>query len=171
MLIDNGHFYTLPVGTIDLNFVTGGTRLDVFYIQAGTTAGSRSSVGIVGFELMQEVSETSEQLVVELFRTSSSAPATAAQITPVKAMPGDPDARFTAYMGQLAENTVSNLWKRISANALSGWSWEAKHAKDILWIVGDTTTAQNARAAIGFETAPASALLISGWVDVVELRW
>lgn len=166
MLIDGGIRYKLPINAVAIS-----TAADVFFIAAATTAGARSMVGILGFDLGQDASETSEQLPIQLFRTATDGSALGSAITPSLALPGDPAARFTARAGSMTANAVTALHARITGNALSGWVWTAKDAKDILWIVGDTNTPANARAAIGFPTAPGASMNVSGYVDVIELRW
>jgi hypothetical protein len=144
---------------------------DLFWIAAAATAGARSMVGITGFRLGQDTLETSEQLPIELFRTATDNSAAGSALTGVPPQFGLPSQRFTARVGPMTAATRTQPILRLPENILNGWLWQASTPEEIIWVVGDTNTAQHARAAIGFPTAPSAAINVSGVVNVLEVRW
>jgi hypothetical protein len=158
--------YALPISAVAIDAAE-----DLFWIAAAATAGARSMVGIVGFRLGQDASESSEQLPIELFRTATDNSAAGSALTGVTPFFGQPSQRFTARYGPMTAATRTQPILRLAENILNGWLWTAETPDQIVWVVGDTNTAQHARAAIGFPTAPGASINVSGVINVIEIRW
>lgn len=159
--------YKIPFALAAVNAIT-----DLLWIGAALTAGARSLVGIVGVEVFNETDETSQQLLLRFFRTVTDNSAQGTAVTPKKTLFGHPAARLTARAGISGANlsAETDLWLPIGGNALSGWSWAAKHDRDILWLSPDSISGEAARAALKVVAAPSPALNLSGYVDVIEFH-
>ena len=122
-------------------------------------AHSAHALEVIEAQVTQELSETSQQEVLQWVRKSATGTGTA--FTPLPTMPGD-SPFFTAKASEFsAEGTVTDLiGPRMAFNALSGWFY-APLPESRIWVP------VNGILGLRFPTAPASATY-SGQIVVQE---
>src|SRR5262245_41262313 len=150
-----GRVYNIVVDAISVSAVC-----DLVFIACPTDA----VTFIEEIKVTQDTIETSEQMPLMLFRTTTdnSAQGTAGVVNPREV--GDP-----AYGGTVRHNitganlsTESTLIKRESQNILNGWHWVGSYDEPLLVLTPAAGTA--GRASIKLDVAPGAATTFSVWV-------
>lgn len=137
---------------------------DLFFIEAPTDA----AVLIHRIWITNRDQETSEQLPVEVFRTTTANAAAGTAVTPAPRNVGDPafggTVRRTITGGSLAAATTDLF--SVGENVLNGWLWlPTPDEQDVLSPVAGTAGRLNVKLAV----APAAAILLDGFVVLEEI--
>jgi hypothetical protein len=119
-------------------------------------------------EITQDLVEISEQLPLNLFRTTTDNSANGTSNTPNPIQVGDP-----AYGGTVRTNitggslaTESTMLRRASQNVLNGWHWLFTPETRIVLTPAAGTAG---RLVIKLDAAPAASLSFSGVVTIEEV--
>lgn len=137
---------------------------DLFFIEAPTDA----LVLIHEIKITNRDQETSEQLPIELFRTTTANAAAGTGVTPAPRNVGDPafggTVRRLITGGSLAAATTDLLSH--GENVLNGWHWlPTPDGQLVLSPVAATGGRLNVKLAV----APAAAILLDGYVLLEEI--
>lgn len=118
--------------------------------------------------LTQDASETSEQLVLSLARTTTDSSAGGTANTPNPVEVGDPayggTVRTAVAAGSSADTTPI---RQEGQNILNGWLWKGSYEEPILILSPTAGTA--GRMVIRLVNAPAASLNFSGWITIREI--
>ena len=117
-------------------------------------------------KVSQEVSETSEQLPLMVFRTATDNSGQGSALTPSPTETG-----YAAYGGTVRTNVFSisaettDIW-RDAQNVLNGWHWLPTPEER---VVLSPTAGTAGRLAVRLDVVPAVALTVSGYVVLEEI--
>lgn len=138
---------------------------DLFWISCPTD----SVVFIEEVKITQDTSETSEQLPLNVFRTTTDNSAQGSANTPAPQEVGSPayggTVRTNITGASLAAETTPVL--RESQNILNGWHLKGTYEEPLLVMTPAAGTA--GRAAVKIDAAPGAAITVSGWVRLREI--
>ncbi len=123
-------------------------------------AASNRMLVLLYAEVTQEVSETSEQLAVQILKVTTAGTGTAATPRPVEENQGA--AGFTATTDHTVEGTASTVLRRTGGNILNGWIYQPV-PESRLWVP------VSGRLAIRLPTAPGASLTMSAYAEVGEV--
>lgn len=137
---------------------------EIFFIAAPTD----SVVYIEEVCVTQEAQETSEQLPLMLYRTTTDSSAAGSANTPNPIEIGDPafggTVRTDIATGTSAETTQI---RREAQNLLNGWLWKGSYEEPLLILSPTAGTAS--RAVVRLDTAPAAAITVSAYMIFREI--
>jgi hypothetical protein len=154
-----GRLYKASTGGVSIS-----TIADLMFIAAPTDG----PVLIHEIAVEQEDGETSEQLPVTLFRTTTDQAAVGTGVTPVPLDVGDAAfggvVRRTITGGSLSTETT--VFDRRAFNILNGFFWTAKPGQE---IVLSPVAGTGGRFVVKLATAPSAALIICASVLLEEL--
>jgi hypothetical protein len=119
--------------------------------------------------ITQDASETSEQLPLRLFRTTTDNAANGTGVTPAPLNVGDAayggTVRSNITGGSLSAETTPILSE--SQNILNGWHLKGSYEDPILVMTPAAATA--GRAAIKLDAAPGASINVSGYIKLREI--
>lgn len=148
-----------------LDAISVSAVCDLFWISCPTDA----VVYIEEVCITQDTSETSEQLPLNLFRTTTDNSAVGTGVTPNPLEVGDPayggTVRYNITGGSLSAETTPI--RRESQNILNGWLWKGSYEEPLLVMTPAAGTA--GRAAVKLDAAPSAAISISGYMIIREI--
>lgn len=155
-----GRRYAAMIDAVSVSAVT-----DLFWIGCPTDAVTY----IEEIFISQDASETSEQLPLNVFRTTTDNSAQGTSNTPAPLEVGDPayggTVRTNITGASLSAETTPVL--RQSQNILNGWHLKGSYEEPLLILTPAAATA--GRCAIKLDAAPGSAISISGYVVLREI--
>lgn len=155
-----GRVYIAMIDAVSVSAVA-----DLFWISCPTD----SVVYIEEVCITQDTSETSEQLPLNMFRTTTDNAANGTSNTPNPLEVGSPayggTVRTNITGGSLSAETTPII--REAQNVLNGWHWKGSYEDPLLILTPAAATA--GRVAIKLDAAPAAAIPISGWVRIREI--
>lgn len=148
-----------------IDAVTVSAVCDLFWIAAPTDA----VVYVEEVVISQDTSETSEQLPLMLFRTTTDNSAAGTSNTPNPVEVGDPayggTVRTNITGASLAAETTPS--RREAQNILNGWVWKGTYEEPLLVLSPTAGTA--GRAVVKLDAAPSAAITVSGYVVLREI--
>ena len=155
-----GRMYTAPLDAVSVAAVC-----ELWFIAAPTDA----VVVIHEVVITQDTSETSEQLPIRIFRTTTDQSAKGTGITPAPLQPGD-----AAFGGVVRSNILTaetfaaetTMLECQSQNVINGWHFLPTPETRIYL---SPTAGVASRLCIKLDVAPAAALPISGYVILEEI--
>lgn len=138
---------------------------DLFWIGCPTDAVTYIEEIVV----TQDASETSEQLPLRVFRTTTDNSAVGTANTPAPVQVGDPayggTVRTNITGGSLSAKTTSLFGE--GQNILNGWHYKGSYEEPLVVLTPAAGTA--GRCAIRIDAAPGAAINITGWVKLREI--
>ena len=140
------------------------TAIEFFFISCPTDA----VVFIEEINITQDTQETSEQLVLQLWRTATANEAVGTANTPNPTEVGMPAFGGTARtMLAAASSAKTTNIRREGQNVLNGWVWKGSYEEPLLIL--SPTAGVASRCAIGLITAPGVSTPYSGYVKFREI--
>lgn len=119
--------------------------------------------------ITQDASETSEQLPLRVFRTTTDNSANGTGVTPNPISVGDPAyggvVRSNITGGLLSAKTTSLLSE--SQNILNGWHLKGSYEDPLVVLTPAAATA--GRCAIKLDAAPGASINVSGYIKLREI--
>jgi hypothetical protein len=149
---------------IDFPAAASTTADDFIFIAAPTDAVVFVEEVFIG----NDASETSEQLVLTVFRTTTDQSAVGSAITPAPIEPGD--AAFGGVVRDTrggADATVTTALFREPENVLNGWYFKGSYEEPL--VVMSPTAGTAGRVVIRLNTAPGASTTFSGRVKIREI--
>lgn len=144
--------------------VAATTAIEFFHIQCPTDA----VVYIEEVNITQDTSETSEQLALQMFRTTTDASAGGSANTPSPLEVGDPAFGGTVRtMVAAATSTKTTALRREAQNVLNGWLWKGSYEEPLVVMTPAAATA--GRITIGLVNAPGASTTFSGYLIFREI--
>lgn len=144
--------------------VAATTAIQFFYLAAPTDA----VVYLEEVNITQDTSETSEQLVLRLFRTTTDGSASGTANTPAPQNVGDPAFGGSCRtMLAAATLTATTTYMREGQNVLNGWCWKGSYEDPL--IVLSPTAGTAGRIGIELVNAPGASTTFSGFIRFREI--
>ena len=144
--------------------VAATTAIEFFFISCPSDA----VVFIEEINITQDTIETSEQLVLQMWRTVTANEAVGTANTPNPVEVGMPAFGGTARtMLAAASSAKTTNIRREAQNILNGWLWKGSYEEPLL-VLGPTAGVAS-RCAIGLINAPAASTNFSGYVKLREI--
>lgn len=157
----------MGVGRVYQSEITGiavTTAIEFFHIQCPAD----SVVFIEEVSITQDTSETSEQLVLQMFRTADDESATGTANTPAPLEVGDPAFGGTVRTNLAAgSSTKTTGLKREGQNVLNGWLWKGSYEEPLAILSPTAGTA--GRLTIGLVNAPGASMTFSATLKFREI--
>lgn len=144
--------------------VAATTAIEFFFISCPTDA----VVFIEEISITQDTIETSEQIPLQLWRTTTANEAVGTANTPNPTEIGMPAFGGTVRtMLAAASSAETTLIRREAQNILNGWLWKGSYEDPLLVLSPTAGTAS--RATIGLSSAPAASTTFSGYIRFREI--